>query len=484
MSKVLEFAIHSMVSGYLDETIKYTLRVEQGGVHITNMLLRAEVFNDALKSRDLPFMVTLAYCGDLLISLPWLHWSTGTVVIEAEEIYVQLRPTTRPEEMDVDLLRQANEVVIQRAVDALIAEPQSEAQEKSPPSMMQRMTAKMKRQLSRTSISIDVGQVHVQLADRDFDGGMLMGQLRIFKEGAEIPEAIKKRAKSRHKQASQLHQGIHHQRRMSHLDVAAMRGKTQENIADGWETLRGLLKRIFQMGGEKEGNPASSIEPHEDHEMLRDSDGEAITPLAGATKAAAAWGEALPTVNKEDHKEKDYAVELINMGLYCTLNSELRAAAQPLKGKHAEKLVSSMRKMAACKLDANPVGNAGKTASQLMQQKLEAARDQWWLLGPLHASGKWYLSELARRETPPDNLRENLRRTMMGRRGESERFMASQTDRGDTSEQLGGEEQGECGESRATGPVILSRLEMLVPPFTMCLRDEQACYAQYGARFG
>ena len=105
MTKVLSVAIHSLISGYLDDSVKSTINVEHGGLHVTKMLLRADVINEALAARDLPFTVTLAYCGDVLVSLPWLHWSSGAVVVEVDEVYVQLQPKMRGAQMDVDALR-------------------------------------------------------------------------------------------------------------------------------------------------------------------------------------------------------------------------------------------------------------------------------------------------------------------------------------------------------------------------------------------
>ena len=106
----------------------------------------------------------------------------------------------RQAEVDVETLRLTQEIALQRAVDAIIDSLENhstEQQERNTHRGLRRLAIdRMKRMLGRTSMSVDVARVHVQLADRDFDGGLLLGGLRIFRENAAVPESnLKKRTK-------------------------------------------------------------------------------------------------------------------------------------------------------------------------------------------------------------------------------------------------------------------------------------------------
>ena len=326
MTKVLSVAIHSLLRGYLDDSIKSTINVEHGGLHVKKMLLRAEVINEALAARDLPFIVTLGYCGDVLISLPWLHWSTGAVIVEVDEIYLQLQPKTRNAQMDVDGLRLSQEIAIQRAVDELIAEVQRAAAADdghgggaSHQSVVQLLVARLKRQLSRTSLSVDVARVHVQLADRDFDGGLLLGGLRIFKEGAAVPEgALKKKGTRRTSMRTLTKPKIEEMRRAS---VQSTRRASTATAASAAAPVQAGAKAD---GAKANGFGASSTMRNLFDRVFHRNDGAAA---AAAGEAGGGHGHGGSGVHN------DYAVELTNAGLYCSLTTGLRAAAEPYKAR-------------------------------------------------------------------------------------------------------------------------------------------------------
>ena len=82
--RVLSAAIQRMIAKWLmeDDLIKSAVRVELGSVRATKLLVRPEVVNDALAAAGLPFTATLVYIGDMLVSIPWLNWSTGEIVLQ------------------------------------------------------------------------------------------------------------------------------------------------------------------------------------------------------------------------------------------------------------------------------------------------------------------------------------------------------------------------------------------------------------------